>query len=841
VTTIPISISRREPAAAARVLRALLLAVFLPLAAPFAGAEPDLKASLGAAFTLPGETTRLTLVVRSGLRPDQPPSAPVVPEVFMRLIKEGLRPFENREQLYVYVFSVRSDTEGVHRIPPLEVSVAGVSYRSQPLELQVSALPEDSWKTLQSGDRNLEYASAIFLPERTPFETETVPVEVRLFIPEEAAPRENRFQTDRTIGVAEIEHDGLLAWRFETSQLSRTSVRLLGRQYAGFAFRSTLSPIRTGTATLGPGEAHLTLSFRLPRRGSFVTESVPATFEVPARSFRVRPLPPGAPPGFDGAVGRFNVSARADTGALEEGDPVSVRLEVSGTGNLDSLRPPRLQAPENEWKVYEPSRLARQGERRDISGSVTFSQIIRPLVPQTEIPPFRLAYFDPVLASYQFSSSKPLPLRLRPSPDPAYPPLPNRSSAPVENMQDILGLVDPARSPLRRPAAARPFAWHLVPALLAAVLLVLVARRRLLPRLEARRLDPGWRDGLARVAQAGNDECAFLRAAGRLVESRIPEDRREPGLERLLERRDKECFRPAEPRKQIDPVTRKSILAALRRSARAARRLVVALALLALCNPPARALDQSRRLSLYQQAEAAWSEGSWRAAIEFYRAAHPGRDLPADVLYNIGNCYFRLREPGRAALHYHRALHADPRHPEARQNLRYLTRIFGPISVERPAYQRWLAAVDRSLFTEALFAAGWLGFLSVLALGAFATRRLRLVAWIALGLGSFTALAVGAARFLYPDDAEFAPADSRAVVVTAEPVTARTEAGNVPLTREEPAPVITAPPGSICRVLARRGPWTYVEFANQTRGWLAAHELETITPASQPSHHLGAL
>ncbi len=51
-------------------------------------------------------------------------------------------------------------------------------------------------------------------------------------------------------------------------------------------------------------------------------------------------------------------------------DPIAVKLAVRGTGNLDSLRAPALTGDLSDWKTYDPSRLERQGERRDITGQV---------------------------------------------------------------------------------------------------------------------------------------------------------------------------------------------------------------------------------------------------------------------------------------------------------------------------------------------------------------------------------------------------------------------------------------------------------------------------------------
>jgi len=61
----------------------------------------------------------------------------------------------------------------------------------------------------------------------------------------------------------------------------------------------------------------------------------------------------------------------------------------------------------------------------------------------------------------------------------------------------------------------------------------------------------------------------------------------------------------------------------------------------------------------YGLAETAYTAGKFQEALDYYQSAHSD-NIPADVHFNIGNCYYRLDQPGRAALHYHRALYKNP-------------------------------------------------------------------------------------------------------------------------------------------------------------------------------------
>lgn len=66
-----------------------------------------------------------------------------------------------------------------------------------------------------------------------------------------------------------------------------------------------------------------------------------------ARRLAVRPVPErGRPPGFSGAVGRFEIEARLSHTALSVGEPFELWLEVRGPGDLSGFAPPDL----SDWE-----------------------------------------------------------------------------------------------------------------------------------------------------------------------------------------------------------------------------------------------------------------------------------------------------------------------------------------------------------------------------------------------------------------------------------------------------------------------------------------------------------
>jgi hypothetical protein len=133
-------------------------------------------------------------------------------------------------------------------------------------------------------------------------------------------------------------------------------------------------------------------------------------------TIEVLPLPGGAPAGFRGAVGSYAVTASAAPKSVAEGDPISVKVTVSGTGNLDAVTEPGR--PESrDFKVYDPkvSRSVQKTGNR-IGGSKTFEYVVIPeRAGQVVLPAFAFVYFDPQRRQYATAATPPIPISVSPA------------------------------------------------------------------------------------------------------------------------------------------------------------------------------------------------------------------------------------------------------------------------------------------------------------------------------------------------------------------------------------------------------------------------------------------
>ncbi len=193
-----------------------------------------------------------------------------------------------------------------------------------------------------------------------------------------------------------------------------------------------LYPLAAGSGTIGRARGLVTPASGLPgfafgggRPMELVSQSVPV---------RVRPLPPGAPDGFDGGVGAFAVSWSCDRSHATADQPVTVSLDVRGAGNLPLLHTPKLGGPGYEvFGSTTDDSLAAPGETTP--GRRRFSWTVLPRRTgrlQIAAPPF--AWFDPAAGAYRTASLPPVELdvnaaRTRVRPKPTRSPPCSRSAA----------------------------------------------------------------------------------------------------------------------------------------------------------------------------------------------------------------------------------------------------------------------------------------------------------------------------------------------------------------------------------------------------------------------------
>ena len=779
-----------------------------------ANAAADASSRLSSRFLARGEQALLEVSI-VGARPDMAPQIPQLPGIEIRQAGAGpqTRLLPGRRLEHVFSYLISSYDIGSHTLPPIRVSAGGAENHTEPLDFSVFNPDDLRWSEVAAGGTRFRYASAFRVLNDKPYEGETTPVEIKIYVPRDL------FVEDW--GIPDFQRDGLTAWRFQPSAM-RGQVNLLGMPHISVAYPSTLTPTRKGAVAIGPATVRL-ITTEVVMEGILRRVAREVHLNVPALELNAQPLPPGAPEGFDNAVGRFDIKVTSQLTAVQEGDPIPVQIVVSGSGNLDTLRPPKPQNADG-WKLYDATAEPRGDERRELSGSTVFRQFLRPLELKTAIPAFQLVYFDPKAKEYVTATSEPIPLQMTPAMAQRTEGIapPQALAVPVERMTDILGVLDVGNA--TREAARRlpAWAWHA----LAGIAAMLLAGRALWlrtshwfrrdPEHTAKRAARREIDAL----RGQPDDEAFLLAAGAFIERQFG-SQPPPEASEVLAKRDQLCFRADKP---PGPWLAADQRSAILRTLRGLLGLWLAMLAMLFLTTDARATEDP-----LAAARLAYDEARYDDAVKNWLAAGDYHNLTADVLYNIGNACYRAGSPGHAALYYRRALARDPGHAEARQNLRFIERKHGAITIQRPEYQYALGRIPLTGWQGMLWAGLWLSLLAALVFPA--TRpgaRVRLAAVAMLVLAPLVAAAGALGWRYFPDDAEFAPLSRQAVIIGTKTVLHADAARTSP-------EVIDAPPGSLCEVIRESGRWAYVSFATRTRGWVPLAEIEKIIPQGTPA------
>ena len=215
-----------------------------------------------------------------------------------------------------------------------------------------------------------------------------------------------------------------------------------GERYKVFTIRKTLLfPLQSGQLELDPAEVdnqvHLVTMAGKKKRGDdpfrdafggspfddpFFDdpfgnpqyEVVPYKIQSPVVKINVKPLPTaGRPASFNGAVGRFTMTAVADKKDLSTDDALTLKVTIAGQGNVNLLNPPPLNIPA-AFEKYDPTLSDNIDKNSNpLSGSRIFQYVLMPQEKgEHTLPPVEFSYFDPAANAYKVLQSSAFPLHV---------------------------------------------------------------------------------------------------------------------------------------------------------------------------------------------------------------------------------------------------------------------------------------------------------------------------------------------------------------------------------------------------------------------------------------------
>ncbi len=309
---------------------------------------------------------------------------------------------------------------GTFTVPPITVTINGRTYISDPVDISVISQPiNGQQRAIAPSGRSLE--DNVFLmmkiDRREVYLNERVPLTIKLYV--------NQLSV-RDVQFPELEADG---FRLEEFARPRQYSEVIGGvQYDVVEFAAAFFPTRTGELAVGPAELSLNVlikeapSSRSPfgEFGSFFDEEFFDSFFESYRRYplrvssadvrlAVKPLPEeNRPEGFTGAVGQFDFRADVMPEEVSVGDPLTVRMTITGEGNLQTVRFPAY-ADTGDFKAYDP-------EIKEQEKDKTLEQVLIPKHDEVDrVPAAAFSFFDPEEEQYRMIRRGPFPIKVKPA------------------------------------------------------------------------------------------------------------------------------------------------------------------------------------------------------------------------------------------------------------------------------------------------------------------------------------------------------------------------------------------------------------------------------------------
>jgi hypothetical protein len=133
-------------------------------------------------------------------------------------------------------------------------------------------------------------------------------------------------------------------------------------------------------------------------------EQVSVTSDQP--NIEVRPLPTGAPPGFNGAVGQFKLTSKIVPEKAAVGEPVTWTIELSGTGNWPDIAGLPSREVSNDFQVVQPKAKRTPAETKLFDVTLAEDVVLVPTKAGSyALGPVAFSYFDPKSGTYKTVSA----------------------------------------------------------------------------------------------------------------------------------------------------------------------------------------------------------------------------------------------------------------------------------------------------------------------------------------------------------------------------------------------------------------------------------------------------
>ena len=335
---------------------------------------------------------------------------------------------------YTITYVLLAQEAGNVTVGPAEIAVDGTVYRTKPLPIEIvaetsdAAAPSGNQRGAAGAQQQQSAESAAqgqiakddillraVVSRTSVFKGEPLRVTFKLY------------ERGNVAGYQDVKFpsfNGFWAQELNTDNVRRQRETYNGKVYETMVAREfLLYPQQAGTLTIDPAELTAVAQVVVQSQrnidpffgGGHEIYNVPRKVQSQRINITVKPLPAGAPAGFNGAVGRFDMQTTLPAERLAANSAATYTVRISGTGNLTFVQAPKLALP-GSFEQYNVKTT--ESINTSASGISGYRQFEYPFIARAEgdydIEPVEFSYFDPSRMEYKTLRSKPLQLEITP-------------------------------------------------------------------------------------------------------------------------------------------------------------------------------------------------------------------------------------------------------------------------------------------------------------------------------------------------------------------------------------------------------------------------------------------
>ncbi len=322
-----------------------------------------------------------------------------------------------------YSFIVQAKSVGSFTIGSASIVQGEATYETKPIKITVVKGKDKPQQ--QKNDSQVSYdeiAKNLFIrasvDKTKAYKGEQITVVYKLY---------TRLSIAAQMSISKLpQYQGFWAEELETpGNITFKTEVINGKQYrVGELKKVALFPTQTGKLEVTPFELTVPIQIQKQRSKSIWDDFFgdpfgrSETIEFDAKSnivkIDVQPLPEGSPDSFNGAVGDFSFKAELSNTTTKSNEPLTLNVNISGSGNIKLLDMPEIIFP-NGFEKYEPKINEQINRKGRINGSKTGEYLFVPrVVGLREIPPIKFSYFNPAKKEYITVSSQKFKIDIKP-------------------------------------------------------------------------------------------------------------------------------------------------------------------------------------------------------------------------------------------------------------------------------------------------------------------------------------------------------------------------------------------------------------------------------------------